>query len=104
MIRGSIFSIFVTVCLSKPVRYKYHNLAESETDELFFTFLLYLVNHSDLEIQSIQLCYFEPGHTFMSCDSLHHSIELSMKHMKNVFDSEDFKKAVNYCLKNVLYI
>ncbi|KAF6213270.1 hypothetical protein GE061_010988 [Apolygus lucorum] len=33
-------------------------------------------------------------HTFMSCDSLHHLIELSMKKKKFVYDMEDFASAV----------
>lgn len=38
--------------------------------------------------------YFEPGHTFMSADSLHHSVENSMKKIGKIYDFADFVKAV----------
>lgn len=59
-----------------------------------YTFLVYIINSNLIEAKSIELYYFEPGHTFMSADSFHHRIELSLKQMKKVYDFNDFKIAV----------
>jgi len=37
------------------------------------------VNDPALAVEDITLKYFEPGHTFMSADSVHHGVEKSMK-------------------------
>ncbi|CAB0009766.1 unnamed protein product [Nesidiocoris tenuis] len=52
------------------------------------------VNSECIQAETITFCYFEPGHTFMSSDTFHHMIELSMKKQKFVYDFEDMKKAV----------
>lgn len=43
---------------------------------------------------SISLKYFESGHTFMSADNVHRSVEHEMKRMKNVVSLEDFEACV----------
>lgn len=48
----------------------------------------------DFEIETIDIFYFESGHTFMSSDSFHHQVEELMKSMKNIYDYSDFKTAV----------
>ena len=45
-----------------------------------------------------ELCtlrYFEKGHTFMSADSYHHSVEKAMKQKKNMHDFSDFIECLN---------
>ena len=42
-------------------------------------YLVYLVNSNETNTVTIELKYLEPGHTFMSADSFHHQVELSMK-------------------------
>ncbi|CAG9829587.1 unnamed protein product [Diabrotica balteata] len=52
------------------------------------------------QAQDITINYFEPGHTFMSADSFHHQVELSLKKKKKVYDYHDFVKAVKTCNLN----
>ena len=58
-----------------------------------FTALIAEVNRPEGP-NSITIKYFEPGHTFMSCDSFHHQVELKMKKQKRVEDFEDFKSVI----------
>ncbi|KAJ8682312.1 hypothetical protein QAD02_018104 [Eretmocerus hayati] len=60
----------------------------------FISSLVELINSDVVETDLIELNYFEPGHTFMSADSFHHQVELSMKKMKNAYDFHDFEMAV----------
>jgi len=46
------------------------------------SFLVYIVNSDDICAQEIVLNYSEAGHTFMSADSFHHQVELSLKCLK----------------------
>lgn len=48
----------------------------------FFTFLVYLINSSQTEIEIIDVHYFESGHTFMSPDTFHPQVEESIKKSK----------------------
>ncbi|KAJ8870778.1 hypothetical protein PR048_027077 [Dryococelus australis] len=43
------------------------------------SFIAYLVNSEEVASEEIQLNYFEIGLTFMSADSFHHQVELSLK-------------------------
>ena len=52
--------------------------------------LMFLVNSSIIAAESIKLKYFESGHTFMSADSVHHSIENQMKRKGSLFDFNNF--------------
>lgn len=60
----------------------------------FYTFLIYLINSSETEIETIDVYYFKSGHTFMSADTFHHQVEESMKKAKNIYDFSDFVNAV----------
>lgn len=70
------------------------NCAAQNKNWAFMSFLVYIVNCSKVAAQSVEVYYFEPGHTFMSADSLHHQIELSLKHQKKTCDFDDFVRAV----------
>lgn len=62
---------------------------------VILSFSVFLLN-SELvtELESMTLNYFEPGHTFISADSLHHMVEKSLKQAGKVYDFDDFFKAV----------
>lgn len=60
----------------------------------FFSFLVYLIICNDVAMKLITIKYFEPGHTFMSSNSFHHQVELSMKHKGKVYEFPDFKQTV----------
>lgn len=60
-----------------------------------FSFLIYIVNSSEVAFEDITLKFFEPGHTFMAADHFHHQVELSLKRRKKVYDFEDFCDVVS---------
>lgn len=53
-----------------------------------------MVNSPDIQAKKIWVKYFEPGHTYMSADSFHHHVELSMQYKGSVCDFKDFSNAV----------
>ena len=70
------------------------NCSSQNKNWCLLSFLVYIVNSDDICAQEIVLNYFEAGHTFMSADSFHHQVELSLKRQKKTYDFEDFAKAV----------
>lgn len=60
----------------------------------FFSMLADLINSDVIATEQMTLYYFEPGHTFMSCDQFHHQVELSMKKKGRIYDFTDFEEAV----------
>ena len=62
-----------------------------------YTMLVKLLNTYS-HIDKITLKYFTVGHSFMSADNFHRSVEKEMKAMDKVFDFHDFTKCVaNVC-------
>lgn len=61
-----------------------------------FSFFVYIVNSTEISANRIVMKYLQKGHTFMSADSFHHQVELSMKNRTNsaVYDFADFVDAV----------
>lgn len=70
------------------------NCAAQNKNWALFCFFIYVVNCAEIELDNLEIKYFEPGHTFMSADSFHHQVELSLKKKAKVFDFDDFKCAV----------
>lgn len=66
------------------------NCAGQNKTWCFFSFLIYLINSEEVETVSIELNYFESGHTFMAADSFHHRVEEFMKTMGKIYDFQDF--------------
>lgn len=67
--------------------------AQNKNWHLYFM-LLHMVNSDYIGTESITLYYFEPGHTFMSCDQFHHQVELAMKKKGKIYDFADFNESV----------
>ena len=76
------------------------NCSSQNKNWAFFSFLIYIINSKNITARDITINYFEPGHTFMSADSFHHQVELSLKKKKKVYDFHDFTKAVETCNLN----
>ena len=53
------------------------------------------VNRNPGNLRTIILKYFEPGHTFMSADVFHHTVEQGMRKMRNLNNFNDFISIVN---------
>lgn len=70
------------------------NCAAQNKNWALFSYLLYVINTDDIAAQKITLRYFEPGHTFMSADSFHHQVEMSLQRKKKVYDFSDFVECV----------
>ena len=60
----------------------------------FLTFLVYIVNSKDIDIESVEIFYFETGHACMSTDSFYHQVETSIKRKRKIYDFKDFENAV----------
>lgn len=78
------------------------NCSSQNKNWAFLSFLIYVINSNKIAAKNITINYFEPGHNFMSADSFHHQVELSLKKAKKVYDFRDFVEAVKTCnLKRV---
>lgn len=70
------------------------NCASQNKNWCFLTFLVRMVNSTEIAVNEISVNYFEPGHTFMAADSFHHQVELSLKRQNKTYDFEDFVSAI----------
>ena len=70
------------------------NCASQNKNWTLLSFLVYIINSNHISAKEINFLYFEPGHTFMSADSFHHQVELSLKRQGKTYDFDDFSKAV----------
>lgn len=70
------------------------NCSSQNKNWCFLSYLVYIINSDLVSTETIDVYFFEPGHTFMSADSFHHSVERSMKAKKNVYTFEDFQECV----------
>lgn len=59
------------------------------------TFLVYIINSSEISTKEINFHNYEPGHSFMSTDSFHHQVELLIKRSGKLYDFSDYVKAVS---------
>jgi len=59
-----------------------------------FSFLVFVINSTEIQAETIELKFFEPGHTFMSADHFHHQVEKSLKQQGKVYDFNDFVSCV----------
>ena len=47
------------------------NCCSQNKNWILFSYLMYIIKSCEIDAESIELNYFEPGHTFMSVDSFH---------------------------------
>ncbi|KAG5870187.1 hypothetical protein JTB14_032479 [Gonioctena quinquepunctata] len=76
------------------------NCSSQNKNWCFLTFLVRMVNSNEIAAQELIVYYFEPGHTFMSADSFHHQVELSLKRQGKTYDFDDFLQAVGTSRKS----
>ena len=67
-----------------------------------YALLVQMVNSQEISGKKIILSYFEPGHTYMSADSFHASVEKSLKKFQNIEDWNDFRNGISLARKNVI--
>jgi hypothetical protein len=63
-----------------------NNCSAQNKNWALITFLVFIINSSATDIQEINFKYFEPGHRFMSADSFHHQVKLSMKKKNSIYN------------------
>jgi len=80
------------------------NCSSQNKNWCLLSFLVYIVNSSDICAQEIIFNYFEAGHTFMSADSFHYQVELFLKYQKKTYDFEDFANAVGAANKGNVHL
>ena len=62
----------------KHLTYWMDNCSSQNKNWCLMTMLVNAVNDPTVAVEDITLKYFEPGHTFMSADSVHHGVEKAM--------------------------
>ena len=70
------------------------NCAGQNKNWTFYTMLLHFVNMRDGEVETLNLKYFEPGHTYMASDAAHGRIEQHLTRKNKVYDFKDFLDSV----------
>ena len=81
---------FTTLCANEIIFW-----ADNCTGQLknwtLYSALVYEVNNHP-SISTIRIKYFEKGHTIMSADSFHASVESVMREKKQLYDFEDLTR------------
>lgn len=67
---STFFQFFLTFRDSKRINLWLDNCSAQNKNWCLITFLIYIINSTHIKAESIQLFYFEPGHTFMAADSI----------------------------------
>ncbi|XP_031343193.1 uncharacterized protein LOC116170790 [Photinus pyralis] len=70
------------------------NCSAQNKNWCLYSFLVYIVNSDEVRLQSLELRYFEPGHTFMAADSFHHRVEVALKRKGKIYDFLDYVDAI----------
>lgn len=92
---SAYYTFFIRYRDVKHINVWMDNCTSQNKNWLLFSFLVQLINSDVTATETITLYYFEPGHTFMSCDQFHHQVELSMKKKGKIYDFHDFEEAVS---------
>lgn len=92
---SSFYAFFLSFRDTESVTLWLDNCSSQNKNWTLFSFFVYLVNNCPhVSINKIEICYFEPGHTFMAADSFHHQVEMAMKHYGKIYDFHDFENCV----------
>ncbi|XP_050516561.1 uncharacterized protein LOC126891429 [Diabrotica virgifera virgifera] len=70
------------------------NCSAQNKNWCLFSFFIYIVNATEVNLKQLTIKYFERGHTFMSADHFHHQVEKSLKRAKTVWDFNDYVQCV----------
>lgn len=71
------------------------NCSAQNKNWCMLSFFVHIVNSSMVSLETLEVNFFEPGHTFMSADSFHHQVELSLKKKNKTYDFLDFVDSVS---------
>jgi hypothetical protein len=85
----SAFRLYITHPLNRTAKFIKPWLDNCEAQNknwILFLMMVSLVNSDETSTETIELNFFESGHTFMSADSFHHYCEKSMNKSRHVYD------------------
>ncbi|CAH0724069.1 unnamed protein product, partial [Brenthis ino] len=80
------------------------NCSSQNKNWLLYSMLIQMINSEAIATEKITLYYFEPGHTFMSSDQVHHQVELAMKKKGKIYDFSDFEECVSSINKSKVIV
>ena len=76
------------------------NCSGQNKNWFLYTLLVNKANRINDTVNESDIKHFEPGHSFMSTHSFHHSVEQGMKKKKRVEDFQDLVDLVKACRKS----
>ncbi|XP_054263988.1 uncharacterized protein LOC128987257 [Macrosteles quadrilineatus] len=79
---------------AKEIHLWMDNCASQNKNWSLFSYMVGLINCSEIASNKIVFNYLEPGHTFMSADQFHHQVNQQIKTKGKVYDFDDFQDAV----------
>lgn len=91
---SAYFAFFILNGHKTTIKVWMDNCSSQNKNWALIVNLILLINSKLIEIKNIELAYFEVGHTYMSADAFHHSVELQMKSAGKVYDYKDFVECV----------
>lgn len=59
-----------------------------------YSALVRFVNDNETNFTSVDIKYFEPGHTYMAADSVHGSIGKALRRQANIYDFQDYLELI----------
>lgn len=77
------------------------NCNAQNKNKILYSALLRLINDCCNEIKTIKIEYLEPGHTYMSADSVHGAITNKMNKSGNLYDLDDYVETFKRSRKNL---
>ena len=66
-----------------------------EVSKLVSHIVTYFLLSDHYNRNTVTIKYFQKGHTFMTADAFHKTVEDEMRSMKYMYDFSDFEKAIN---------
>ncbi|KAL4702966.1 hypothetical protein ACJJTC_008744 [Scirpophaga incertulas] len=77
------------------------NCNAQNKNKILYSALLRLINDCSTDTLIIKIEYLEPGHTYMSADSVHGSITNKLNRSGNLYDLNDYVLAISTSRKNL---
>uniref|UniRef100_A0A2A4J600 DUF7869 domain-containing protein n=1 Tax=Heliothis virescens TaxID=7102 RepID=A0A2A4J600_HELVI len=77
------------------------NCNAQNKNKILYSALLRIINDCSNDIQTIKIEYLEPGHTYMSADSVHGAITNKINKSGNLYDLDDYVETFKKPRKNL---
>lgn len=90
----TFYAFFLSIRDIENVTLWLDNCSAQNKNWTLYCFFIYLINSNETSLKTLEVKYFESGHTFMAADAFHHQVEASLKRKGRVYDFADFVDAV----------